>query len=65
MIRLHDYLTGDFLGPATDEQIAASFAADKNGVVLIDTRSGEVVTPGSWAEQQARQARTLRSVYSS
>jgi hypothetical protein len=44
-IYLYDYITGECCGPATDEQITASEATD-TGAILIDTRTGEVLTAG-------------------
>ena len=60
---LMDYDTTNEIGPATDEQIEASNAADDNGAILIDTESGDVVTDGSWAALDARRRGTLRTVY--
>lgn len=60
---LYDYTTGERLSIATDEQIAASTPAGEIGAVLIDTRTGEVITPGSWTATDAASAGTARSVY--
>lgn len=49
---LVDSETGDDLGEATAEQIAASDAAGDEGHILIDV-DGNVVQDGTWAAQQA------------
>jgi hypothetical protein len=60
---LYDYTTGERISVATAEQIAASTAAGEVGAILIDTRTGEVITPGSWIATNAATAGTARSVY--
>jgi hypothetical protein len=59
---LYDYNTGECCGPATDEQIAASEATD-TGAILIDTRTGEVITAGSWEATDAAYAGATRIVF--
>lgn len=51
---LYDYRTGDLIGPATAEQIAASTEAEarnQTGAILVDA-DGDVAEDGSWAAQQ-------------
>jgi hypothetical protein len=65
---LYNYDTGEILGPATQEQIEASDAAaakdgDGIGAIMIDTRTGEVVTPGTFAAQDAASNNAARTVY--
>lgn len=43
--------TGQWLGEATDAQVAASVAAKPDGIILIDA-DGDVVIDGTWAAQQ-------------
>jgi hypothetical protein len=59
---LYDYNTGDFIGSATEEQITAS-AETETGAIKIDVRTGEVLTAGSWAEQDATRSDMARVVY--
>jgi hypothetical protein len=61
-IYLYDYNTGECCGPATDEQITASEATD-TGAILIDTRTGEVMTAGSWDATDAAYAGATRIVF--
>jgi hypothetical protein len=58
MTHLYDYLTGERLGIATGEQIAASESAGETGAIMIDTRTGAVITAGSWAASIADGSRT-------
>lgn len=55
---LFDYATGDKIGPATPEQIAASLDAGDTGAILIDA-DGTVIADGSWEAQQPG----VRTVY--
>lgn len=54
---LYDYHTGERIGPATAEQIAASEAAGDAGVITIDAGTGEVLHNGAdkavWPNQRA------------
>ena len=59
MTYLYDYLTGERITTATDEQIAASESAGETGAILIDTRTGAVITAGSWAASIADGSRTV------
>jgi hypothetical protein len=61
-IYLYDYNTGECCGPATEEQIAASEATE-TGAILIDTRTGEVITAGSWDATDAAYAGATRIVF--
>lgn len=53
---LYDYKTGELIGPATAEQIAASEAAGDAGVITIDAGTGEVLHNGAdkavWPNQR-------------
>ncbi|WP_222113240.1 hypothetical protein [Gordonia paraffinivorans] len=53
---LYDYNTGERIGPATAEQIAASEAAGDAGVITIDAGTGEVLhngaDPAVWPRQR-------------
>jgi hypothetical protein len=63
---LYNYDTSERLGLATQEQIDASDAnASKGGVgpIMIDTRTGEVLTPGTFAAQDAASNNAARTVY--
>ena len=57
---LYDYATAEKIGPATDEQIEASYdeAAGHAGANMIDA-DGNVVEDGAWAAQQPG----VRTVY--
>lgn len=57
-MNLYDYLTGERIGIATDEQHAASTAADDTGAILVDMHTGAVLTPGAWTASH-----TTRTVY--
>ena len=59
MTYLYDYLTGERLSIATDEQIAASESAGETGAILIDSRTGSVITTASWAASIADGSRTV------
>lgn len=59
---LYDYITGECYGVATDEQITASEATD-TGAILIDTRTGQVLTAGSWDATDAAYAGATRIVF--
>lgn len=48
---LYDADTGDHLGPATDEQVAASDSAGVEGIFLIGA-DGTPCPDGSWDAQQ-------------
>ena len=51
---LMDYATGEPIGPATPEQIAASddnWYGNENGIFLID-REGNAVDANTWEAQQ-------------
>ena len=61
-IYLYDYNTYECCGPATDEQITASEATD-TGAILIDTRTGQVLTAGSWDATDAAYAGATRTVF--
>lgn len=63
---LYNYNTSELLGPATQEQIEASdanAAAGGVGPIMIDTRTGEVLTPDTWAAQEAAFSNATRIVY--
>lgn len=53
---LYDYNTGERIGPATAQQIAASEAAGDAGVITIDAGTGEVLHNGAnkavWPNQR-------------
>lgn len=57
---LFDLATGDKIGPATADQIEASFSDDagETGAILIDA-DGDVVVDGTWEAQQPG----VRAVY--
>jgi hypothetical protein len=63
MKHLHDYLTGERLGIATDEQIVASESAGETGAILINSRTGAVITVGSWAASTADGSRTVYTAW--
>jgi uncharacterized protein YuzE len=50
---LYDADTDNPIGPATPEQVAASYADDNtdNGAILID-RDGNVIGPDTWDAQE-------------
>jgi hypothetical protein len=60
---LYNYSTGERVGVATDEQIKASAAAGETGAIMIDSRTGQVLTAGSWDVIDAGCAGSLQTVY--
>jgi hypothetical protein len=61
-LRLLDETTGEAVGTATPEQIAASLATD-TGVILIDTQDGDVLIPGTFWAQYCADNKRVRRVY--
>lgn len=60
---LYDLTTNDPLGEATVDQVKASDAAGVTGAFMIDQRTGEVLTPGTWDAQEAARNKATRLVY--
>jgi hypothetical protein len=60
---LYDLNTNDLLGLATQEQIDASDASGDTGAIMVDIRTGEVLTPGTWAAQEAAKSNATRLAY--
>lgn len=63
---LYDYNTSELLGLATQEQIEASDAnASRGGVgpIMIDIRTGEVLTPGTFGAQEAAKSNATCIAY--
>jgi hypothetical protein len=60
---LYDLNTTELLGPATQDQIEASNASGDTGAIMVDIRTGEVLTPGTWAAQEASKSNATRLAY--
>lgn len=60
---LYNYNTSERLGLATQEQIDASDASDDGGAIMVDIRTGEVLTPGTFAAQEAAKSNATCIAY--
>jgi hypothetical protein len=60
---LYDISTTELLGPATQEQIEASNAAGDTGAIMVDLRTGEVLTPGTFIAREAAKHNAARLAY--